>query len=248
MYLFLKRRWEQDEVYLNTVLDYFVDMDYPIQLIIFPEGTNLDELSQPRSDSYAIKNNLPLYKHVLHPRTRGFVHCLEKLRKGSRRIDAVYDVTIGYDQDYCYKEKDLFLLGNFPKEIHFDIKRYPISEMPTEYSAQEQWLCQRWVEKEERLTEFYLNNSQGFSHSQEVVQDSTDRKESVVKIEMLLTILIFLLIIAGGWFALYRFVYARWYFFALVCVYVIQCMLGFGMDKFQLWIHEKIGKKAMHLP
>ncbi|KAK3741102.1 hypothetical protein QZH41_013925, partial [Actinostola sp. cb2023] len=154
MYLFLKRHWEQDEEYLNTILDYFRDMNYPIQLMIFPEGTNLDEYSQPRSDSYARKNNLPLYKHVLHPRVRGFVHCIEKLRKATRRIDAVYDVTIAFDQDHCYSERDI-VMGNFPKEMHFNIKRYAINEMPTDYTALEDWLCKRWAEKEERLAKFY---------------------------------------------------------------------------------------------
>lgn len=244
MYLFLKRRWEQDEAYLNTVLDYYHDMDYPVQLLIFPEGTNLDELSQPRSDSYARKNNLPLYKHVLHPRTRGFIHCLEKLRKATRKIDALYDITVGYDQDYCYKEKDL-VLGNFPKEIHFDITRYPINEMPTDYSTIEEWLCKRWEEKEERLAKFYEGtNVEGFADREEVACD--DSHENGVKVRMFLTVIFFLFIIASGFFVLYRFVYVRLYFCALVAMFVIQCMLGFGMDKFQLWIHEKIVKKERH--
>lgn len=171
MYLFLKRRWEQDEEYLNSVLDYFKDMNYPIQLMIFPEGTNLDKYSQPRSDSYARKNNLPLYKHVLHPRVRGFVHCIEKLRKATKRIDAVYDVTVGYDQDHCYSEVDI-ASGNFPKEIHFNIKRYNINEMPLDYTELEQWLCQRWAEKEDRLAKFYSSNDINFCPpAEELVQD-----------------------------------------------------------------------------
>lgn len=240
MYLFLKRRWEQDEEYLNSVLDYFKDVNYPIQLMIFPEGTNLDEYSQPRSDSYALKNNLPLYKHCLHPRVRGFVHCIEKLRKATPRIDAVYDVTIGYDQDYCYREVDI-AKGNFPKEMHFDIKRYHINEMPTDYTELEQWLCQRWAEKEERLAKFYKNDEVGFC-GEELVQHTTDKQESTVKKQMIFSIIFFIIVILTCFYILYRYVYARWYMAVLICMYVIQAFVGFGMDKVQLWIHNRFDK------
>lgn len=242
MYLFLKRRWEQDEEYLNNVLDYFRDMNYPIQLMIFPEGTNLDNYSQPRSNSYAQKNNLPLYKHVLHPRVRGFVHCIEKLRKATRKIDAVYDVTVGYDQDYCYQAPD-FVTGNFPKEIHFNIKRYNISEMPLDNTKLEQWLCQRWSEKEDRLSKFYMNGKVQFCPpEEELVQDSNDKEESSVKKLMLFSLVFFALVIVTSFYLLCRFAYARWFMLLLICMYIIQGAIGFGMDKVQLWIHNRFKK------
>ena len=55
LYIFLKRRWEQDESYLNTVLSYFVDSSACLQLLLFPEGTNLEEGSKIKSDSFAEK-------------------------------------------------------------------------------------------------------------------------------------------------------------------------------------------------
>lgn len=242
MYLFLKRHWEQDEVYLNTVLDYFKDLNYPIQLMIFPEGTNLDEKSQPRSDSYARKNNLQIYKHVLHPRVRGFVHCVEKLRKATKRLDAVYDVTIGYDQDYCYKEKDI-IIGNFPKEIHFHINRYSISELPSDYTSLEEWLIKKWAEKEERLGKFYESETKGFCPpGEETNHDPQDPEETSVKRIMIISLIFFILITMVTFFLLYRFAYARWYFLALAVMYTVQNVICFGMDKVQLLIHQKYNK------
>ncbi|XP_031566730.1 lysocardiolipin acyltransferase 1-like [Actinia tenebrosa] len=239
MYLFLKRHWEQDEVYLNTVLDYFKDLNYPIQLMIFPEGTNLDEKSQPRSESYARKNNLPIYKHVLHPRVRGFIHCVEKLRKATKRLDAVYDVTIGYDEDYCYKEQDI-ITGNFPKEIHFHIQRYTTSELPSEYTSLEEWLVKRWAEKEERLKRFYESENKGFCPpGEETNQDTHDKEETTVKRVMTISLIFFVIVTIAAFFLLYRFVYARWYLFAFVVMYTVQNVIGFGMDKVQLLIHQK---------
>ena len=43
----------------------------PRQVVLFPEGTNLTEAARDKSRQFAEKNNLPLYSHVLHPRTAG---------------------------------------------------------------------------------------------------------------------------------------------------------------------------------
>ncbi|CAH3152140.1 unnamed protein product [Porites evermanni] len=157
LYIFLKRRWEQDESYLNTVLSYFVDSSACLQLLLFPEGTNLEEGSKVKSDSFAEKNNLPCYDYVLHPRVRGFTYCIEKLRQG--RLDAIHDVTIGYSQNYCFQEMDL-LKGNVPDEIHFHLRRYSDKELPRDTKGLEAWCCERWEEKEERLKNFYTKSKQ----------------------------------------------------------------------------------------
>jgi len=155
LYIFLQRRWEQDERYLNKVLSYFVDSSDCLQLLLFPEGTNFEDASKLKSDSFAKKNNLPSYDYVLHPRVRGFTYCVEKLRQG--RFDAVHDVTVGYSQNYCYEEMDL-LKGNVPNEIHFHIQRYSNEELPEDSQGLEEWCCKQWKDKEERLKKFYTRD------------------------------------------------------------------------------------------
>jgi len=155
LYIFLQRRWEQDERYLNKVLSYFVDSSDCLQLLLFPEGTNFEDASKLKSDSFAKKNNLPSYDYVLHPRVRGFTYCVEKLRQG--RFDAVHDVTVGYSQNYCYEEMDL-LKGNVPNEIHFHIQRYSNEELPQDSQGLEEWCCKQWKDKEERLKKFYTRD------------------------------------------------------------------------------------------
>ncbi|EDO40658.1 predicted protein [Nematostella vectensis] len=244
MYIFLRRRWEQDEGYLNTILDYFKDLNYPLQLMIFPEGTNLEDRSRVHSDSFARKNNLPIYEYVLHPRVRGFVHCVEKLRHGPRRMDAIHDVTIAYDRNYCFTEKDI-ILGDFPREIHFHIKRYPISEIPTDVEELEVWCQKRWLEKEDRLKLFYSKETKCFCPEDEkITQDASDKQEATVRKQMVGSIVFFVGVIVVSVLLLYRYSYARWFFIGLIAVYLLQAFVGFGMDKVQLVLHNQLSKHA----
>lgn len=48
--------------------------------------------------------------------------------------------------------------GRFPKEVHFDIKRYDISEVPLDEADAAAWLNKLWREKERRLEHFYTTN------------------------------------------------------------------------------------------
>lgn len=95
MYIFLARKWDVDQPWIKMMLDYFSILKYKAQILIFPEGTDLNPKSKSRSDSYAKKNGLQYYEYVLHPRTTGFVYVAQTMRK-SGIIDAIYDVTVGY--------------------------------------------------------------------------------------------------------------------------------------------------------
>lgn len=40
-FVFIHRRWEEDKKHLENMLDYFCDIREPLQLLLFPEGTDL---------------------------------------------------------------------------------------------------------------------------------------------------------------------------------------------------------------
>ena len=78
-------------------MKYFCSSHFPVQLFIFPEGAMLTESNHIKDKEYSIKNDLPLNKYVLHPKTTGFVQCLQTLRTSWRKKEVdVYDITIGY--------------------------------------------------------------------------------------------------------------------------------------------------------
>lgn len=40
-FIFIQRKWEDDKNHFEKMLDYFCDIREPLQLLIFPEGTDL---------------------------------------------------------------------------------------------------------------------------------------------------------------------------------------------------------------
>lgn len=84
-------------------------------------------------------------------------------------IDSIYDVTISYRYQIVKSEIELLFHGNFPKSVHFDIKKYLIKDVINESTVtsnvetQEfeepidcsKWLQNIWKQKEERLRLFY---------------------------------------------------------------------------------------------
>lgn len=107
-YIFLQRKWSDDREYVVESLNYYCDMEYPVQLLIFPEGTDLSKKNQLKDKEYSEKNGLSVNKYVLNPRTTGFVQCLQTLRNGwkERKVD-ICDVTVGYIGKVPQGEREL---------------------------------------------------------------------------------------------------------------------------------------------
>lgn len=79
-YLAITRNWKEDKGRISDYLDYLIEINRRTQILLFPEGTNKDPDTTLGSDKYARANNLPKYKHVLHPRTTGFTYMTQHLQ------------------------------------------------------------------------------------------------------------------------------------------------------------------------
>ncbi|XP_061115013.1 lysocardiolipin acyltransferase 1 [Conger conger] len=152
-FIFIQRRWEDDRQHMENMLQYFCHIREPLQLLMFPEGTDLTENTRARSDDFAQKNGLPKYEYVLHPRTTGFTFIVDTLRKGDN-LDAIHDITVAYPQNVPQTERHL-VLGLFPREIHFHVRRFPAAGLPPAGPELQAWCRERWAEKERRLRDFY---------------------------------------------------------------------------------------------
>lgn len=56
------------------------------QILLFPEGTNISENTKAKSHSFADKNGLKRYEHVLHPRTTGFSFLVEYMKSSTKNM------------------------------------------------------------------------------------------------------------------------------------------------------------------
>ena len=170
-FLFLKRSWDIDRERIEHSLKQFEGYDYHPQLLLFPEGTDLQPVSREKSRQYAKKNDLPNYEYVLHPRTTGFASVVTYMKEHND-LDQVCDVTISYPQNILQRETDV-IYGDIPREVVFTVNCFSLNEIPTGSDPQlARWLEERWAVKEAYLKTFYegeeniVEAGNGFSEGQ----------------------------------------------------------------------------------
>jgi lysocardiolipin and lysophospholipid acyltransferase len=165
LFLFLRRAWERDAAHIASLLGYFRAHGEPLSLLLFPEGTDLSPSNVAKSNAFAAKAGAPAYDYVLHPRTRGFVHCLRELRAGGGAappaVDALYDITLGY-LDFAKGERPSeasLVRGRLPTAVHVHLTRHDIAVVPAAGADAAHWVEQRFKEKEARLRRFYADEA-----------------------------------------------------------------------------------------
>ncbi len=240
IYIFLSRKWEKDKGYLTRVFNYYLDIKYPLQMLIFPEGTNYCKEGKEKSDSFARKNNLPIYKHVLHPRVRGFNFIIQKFRDKS--LDAVHDVTLGYKNGFCYGELDL-LSGKFPGEIHVYIKRHDITSLPRDSGSLDNWCTQKWSEKEKCLEKFYEEGE--FTGVDSITKEDQVQSEESAMLKMKFILVFWPLFLAAVFYGLWNYWLVRFYVVSICCYHIIVLLVFGGTDALQLKLHEDRKKSKL---
>ncbi|XP_051471289.1 lysocardiolipin acyltransferase 1 isoform X4 [Apus apus] len=195
--------------------------------------------TKARSNEFAEKNGLQKYEYVLHPRTTGFTFVVERLREGAN-LDAIHDITVAYPQNIPQTEKQL-LNGNFPKEIHFHVQRYPIETVPTSKEELQLWCQKRWEEKEERLRHFYEGGKCFNVTGQGIIPPcKSELRVLMVKCVSLLYWTVFPL---GMLALLYLYSSARWYFAAMIIIFVVQQKIFGGLELIELACHQYFKKQ-----
>ncbi|KAI5838899.1 acyltransferase-domain-containing protein [Morchella snyderi] len=161
-FIFLARKWEQDQPRFKHRLSKLAGSQEPMWLMIFPEGTNLSESGRNASAKYAEKAGLEDLRHLLLPRATGLRFCLENLM-GS--VEWVYDCTVAYEgiprgkfgQDY-FTLSSTYFQGRPPKSVNMHWRRFAVSSIPiSDPHLFELWIRQRWIEKDHLLEHYMLN-------------------------------------------------------------------------------------------
>lgn len=226
LFIFISRNWARDKKTLTDTLAYYSSRGYPLQLLFFPEGTNLTQHTRLKSHKFAEENDLQKYKHILHPRTTGFVHCLQELRKGVTPPNIV-NVTVGYVGEIPENESDI-VAGRWPKEIHFHAETVPHSEIPAGEEELAHWLNQCWQAKEEALEQFYREKR----FRQPYLDETGLTRTKLALISVLVFWAVFLVL------SFYLFASYPWWFVGLSVFYFLVGVLGPGLNWVILQLHQ----------
>ncbi|KAM9983787.1 hypothetical protein ACTFIY_000501 [Dictyostelium cf. discoideum] len=154
-YIFLTRDWTFDENHIEYKINKYKENECKPWLVIFPEGTDIDDVKLKKSWDFAEKNGFPKFNNVLLPRHKGLHACVEPLRD---TIDCVYDLTIGYEGKPTILS---CISGTSPRVVNIHIKRYSLDEIPKDENQLQKWLFNRYREKDQMLQ--YLKENKTYS-------------------------------------------------------------------------------------
>ncbi|WP_141732696.1 lysophospholipid acyltransferase family protein [Oligoflexus tunisiensis] len=143
--IFMKRNWSEDRARVVEQLRKFQKDRVPVWVNIYPEGTRKKPGKLAAAQEFARKSQLPVPRHVLIPRVRGFLATLEGLEG---HLHAVYDLTIAYP----HRAPTLWdLLSGQGTPVTVEIKRYPIESLPSDPEGRSAWLLKLYQDKDQRL-------------------------------------------------------------------------------------------------
>ncbi|CAG8950883.1 hypothetical protein HYFRA_00003100 [Hymenoscyphus fraxineus] len=156
----VSRNWLKDQKELDRVFHGVVVKTWPTWLISFSEATRYTPKKYEIAKEWCKENNKPLPKHLLYPRTKGFVTTVQQLRKATH-VKAVYDMTIAYGHGNKFLEAPTIweslsrgdLSGKRGYKFHVHVKRIPLVDLPMDDAGLAKWLEKRWIEKGEYLEE-----------------------------------------------------------------------------------------------
>ncbi|XP_063772754.1 1-acyl-sn-glycerol-3-phosphate acyltransferase epsilon isoform X3 [Pseudophryne corroboree] len=159
--IYVKRSAKFNENKMKNKLGSQMKAGTRMYLVIFPEGTRYNpDIPKVIADSqaFAMKEGLPVLKHVLTPRVKATHVAIETMQD---YLDAVYDVTVAYEgtttQNGQRKEAPSmpeFLCKECPR-IHMAVERISVKDIPKEQTFMRRWLHERFENKDKLLTEFY---------------------------------------------------------------------------------------------
>jgi 1-acyl-sn-glycerol-3-phosphate acyltransferase len=152
--LYVKRDWLTDKDYIFKTFQNINRNKIPVWLMTFAEGTRFTPKKRDQSQKFALERGLKPLKHVLIPRTKGFVVSVQSLRN---HVTAVYDLTIGYI-DKPLPTVWQWFKGDV-KKVHLHVRRFAIETLPTDEKLLADWLNDLFVQKDQLMARFYETGS-----------------------------------------------------------------------------------------
>ncbi|KAK0412944.1 hypothetical protein QR680_006496 [Steinernema hermaphroditum] len=225
--LFLNRRMEEDKEPIEDMVEYWARNGSHYQVLMYPEGTIMCKDTLEKSRKWEEKLNLERFDYVLHPRVKGFVLMVQKMRQlGS--IKFVYDVTLAYSDVIVESELEIFK-GNTPKDIRYEVEKFRIEDLPESDEGLEEWLNGRWKVKEQCLKSFY-SQAQEDRHLAQVFEPSHE----IQKMRNICTAVWFTVLAASVCMTLcYSQTVLPYYFVSSAIFVFVECFYG-GFDRLQV--------------
>ncbi|KAH7640387.1 hypothetical protein HUG17_7854 [Dermatophagoides farinae] len=121
-HIFLKRDWQQDKKNISNSLKNLNNSIVPISVFFMPEGTRFTQRKHEIGIDYAKENQLPIFKHHLIPRAKGFNYILRYIRENYSNDDFnIYNMELIQAQDSAdINWKNFFLCQKLSADFYLE--------------------------------------------------------------------------------------------------------------------------------
>ena len=151
-YIFLARNWATDQNHLEQSYARYRSFPLVYWMVIYAEGTRLTPDKLEASQTFSKERGLPILKHHLQPRTKGFTLARQFLKDD---VPAIYDVCLAFPKG---KEPSLqSILKGQPGEAHMLIRRIKTEDLPLDEEGLDAWCRQLYVDKDQKMETFAQN-------------------------------------------------------------------------------------------
>lgn len=155
-FIFLDRDFEKDKVVIKTQLKEVYTSPFPVWILLNAEGTRFTPAKHEASVKFAQEHGLPVLKHHLIPRTKGFTTSLSAIRG---ICPAVYDINLAFKRNAEPKPTMLSQLNGEPVEPYLYIRRVPMEKIPDGEKEAAAWMQDFFAEKDKIIDSFHETGS-----------------------------------------------------------------------------------------
>ncbi|XP_037933044.1 1-acyl-sn-glycerol-3-phosphate acyltransferase delta-like [Teleopsis dalmanni] len=155
-FVFLERSFDKDKEIISRQIKEVYDYPDPTWLLLSAEGTRFTPKKHEASVKFAINRGMPVLKHHLIPRTKGFTASLESLRNG---CPAIYDINLVFKKDAKVSPTMSSLLNGQSVEGYMFVRRLPVKDIPVGEEQSAEWLQNLYREKDKILDSFHTTGS-----------------------------------------------------------------------------------------
>lgn len=151
---FLERNWDKDQEIMTKSIEGLSDYPDPVWLLIFAEGTRMNPEKLEASRDFARSRNLPVLRHCLTPRTKGFSYVIKNM--DSAKFPTIYDVTLAVNQrDSGPATISSILLGRKTVAEAY-IRKFELKDVPKDFEGSAKFLMDVYKSKDELIDNYAL--------------------------------------------------------------------------------------------
>lgn len=155
-FVFLERSFDKDKEIIARQLKVVFSYPDPTWLLLNAEGTRFTEKKHEASVKFAQERGMPVLKHHLIPRTKGFTASLPSLRG---RCPVIYDINLAFKKDANVSPTISSLLNGQAVEGFMFVRRIPLEQVPEDEEKAAEWLHNLFREKDRIIDSFHNTGS-----------------------------------------------------------------------------------------